>query len=45
MEKLQEKITYFLNCAIMHQTNLKQGYKHFEMKFMCQGQHQQNGIV
>jgi hypothetical protein len=26
MEKLQEKITYLLNCASMHQTNLKQGY-------------------
>jgi hypothetical protein len=26
MEKLPEKITYLLNCASIHQTNLKQGY-------------------
>jgi hypothetical protein len=43
MEKLKEKITYFLYCAKTDQKTFKQSYLYFYSKFMYQGQHQRNG--
>ena len=44
-EELQTGLKKLKNGNVWRQKNVKQGYLNFQMKFMYQGQDQQNGLV